>query len=341
MKTSLSSSKAFEKVNKVQNIVKVIAGLMQPYIVDIEHYDILLKAIKSFKYPLKKQVYEACTRGLIKPIMLADPAKTSDEPKLFPTSIFSFIKKDEEGRVAAFVDMSSKAKYIRERKDDIPYSLKVNGGDLTFYQFVQSAYINLVMTTNPGYVAHNTRFIKNYVNAYAKMVTRCLDKTFSFGSSMDMYDSVFANVAYYVLRVHFDYEHLKAIKLIETYKIVTKDILYGQCQIRDHGAVKKMETIEDLFSFIESEVPNYVRVGDLTVRSFIAMFTKMYGQNTIFAIEHPITFVCTLALAPLRSDLVNHRMINNITAKETKEIVGTLSDAYGKHISNLEVIKRY
>ena len=314
----LSETELFKVVNESYkgSLVKTLQeafGNIDKYTVEYDHYDFVVKAMRSYKYPLSKLIILSAVAKTIKPVVLSDPKNQKDNQIYLPPAIPTF-----GSDAGCFVDISPRASYKRDRLGAIE-TLKIK--EIELYAYLQMAYLDLMFKKKGSVIDGSGVIIKNVAVAYSRLFSRCIDKTFPIASGIERFNvSIFLS-AVFCLKTFFGHS-------IENAKnIVFSSGICNRAEIESDCAVLREEKLEfdGLSSFLEIysyEFSDYIREGHLTTRTMVNMFIKMYGPNSYFALEHATSFINMILAIPI--GLYNDKFISKTIKAQTDKITAAL-----------------
>jgi hypothetical protein len=314
---------ALETFKTIKDFLK--PTIIESFVIDPSYYDYYLKIFKGYKYPLAKAVVEYGEKSTVKLVNFGDP-KNPEKTKIFnmPSYFPPFIFPSKDNGLISYVNIAARSHYIRNKITNEIETIKISEREL--YTFMQSATANLICYTKRDELKSNTKFIKLVAEIYSILLSRCIDKTYPLSADRDSYIILNFFCIIYCLQTMFGLSEESAIQYAYTIKIIDKAVVETKCKTLDSDLT--MKSIEDLNKAIENEF-DYIRKGSIKYRNLILMYTKMYGQNSMFAVEHFFSFFNMIEMANMRIGMYNDMAIDQLAKTYVKDLETILLSVTG------------
>lgn len=317
----LSSCELFAFVDKsfvkmsIRETIEHINKNIDKYSVELPMYDHIVKMMRSYKYPLTKLVVNSALSREIIPLLLADPKNKKDDQIILPAAICTISAGDGS---RGYVDITPRAKYNRDKFDNVD-SLKIK--EVELYNYLQMSFIDTYTKRYMDVIDKSREIIKNVAIAYSRLLTRCISRKYPIIAEENRGVVSIYLTALFCIKTFFNMSTEDASNLIFSSGICNKATVYNDCKaMRDN----KLE-FTNLSSFLEVytyEFDDYIKEGQLTLRSITSMYTGMYGANTFFALEHCTSFINIILGIPI--GLYNDRFITETIKAQVEKINNTL-----------------
>ena len=339
---SFKTTKMFYVLDKIFEITQKIASInkwVNKYSIDRDKYDYLVQILKTYKYPLAKNVVASLEKGEIIPINTNDPKDPSDKMIVIPTSISSLSTINEKKKLVTYVDTSSRATYVRNKVTNEIEAYAINPRD--FYIYAYRGYIARYLIENKNGMEVKANFIKAVCNAYTKMLTKTISAIYGTGAKEEWGQRLKYITLCFVLENFFNYEPQKARDYALTFPGIDKSFIfssskfynaaYNNISMRSDDVTKENKQITDdtIFPFdiyisILSKEFEEMRSGKIERRTITDRYISMYGQNSITALEHCESFVNMILTSELKSGLYIDNNIHDITKDDVKIIINSI-----------------
>lgn len=339
---SFKTTKMFYVLDKIFEITQKIASInkwVNKYSIDRDKYDYLVQILKTYKYPLAKNVVASLEKGEIIPINTNDPKDPSDKMIVIPTSISSLSTINEKKKLVTYVDTSSRATYVRNKVTNEIEAYAINPRD--FYIYAYRGYIARYLIENKSGMEVKANFIKAVCNAYTKMLTKTISAIYGTGAKEEWGQRLKYITLCFVLENFFNYEPQKARDYALTFPGIDKSFIfssskfynaaYNNISMRSDDVTKENKQITDdtIFPFdiyisILSKEFEEMRSGKIERRTITDRYISMYGQNSITALEHCESFVNMILTSELKSGLYIDNNIHDITKDDVKIIINSI-----------------
>jgi hypothetical protein len=324
---SLNDTIIFKEAEPLMDVLKAAFNTanIQYYLVDPELYDYCYKIFKNYKYSLSKVVVDYGNKNKIQMVLYGEPKDiVKNNPLMVPSYFFSFVMPDKKLGKVGVANISPRAKYTRNKIDNSIESLKMNERDM--YAYLQSATVSLLLNEKADSLNSNSKFVKQCAEIYSILLAKCLDRNYPFGAERDSYTILTFLCAVFFFQSMFGFDEEKAVNYAMTLKIISKSVVETQCKTFDENLT--MKTIEDLIKAISREF-TFIRKDSIQYRNLVLMYTRMYGQNSIFAIEHFGSFLNMIELSALRLGMFNDLVIDQVSKTYVKNIETILYETSG------------
>ena len=321
----LSSTLIFTRLNEsannklVESITKMNSNIKE-YMVPYDFYEHLIKGMRTYRYSMSRLVVKSAESKEIRPILLQDPLNKNTKPIILPTPLNVL-----GNGTNSFADTSLVAKFTRDH-DKRATAFDVNEIDL--YTLLFGAFLDLNLTKYSNGLKRNNNFILQLALAYARMFTRCIDKTYPISGKDDGSYAISIYLAgVYAISTFFEMKPTEASSILLSKGIVDRNIVQSKCKAFRSNKLE-FKNIEEFLELYNEEFSHIIKKGDLKLRTFVSMYQKMFGANSFFAIEHGSSFL-RMILSP-SIGLYNDRMIDKSTVGPKDKIEEILSQAFAK-----------
>lgn len=316
----LSSCELFQMVNNsfkgtLITTIQEVSQNIPKYSVEFSNYDFLVKAMRSYKYPLSKLIVKAALSREICPLLLADPKDIKDKQIFLPSAIPSFSTSD--GKIG-YVDLSPRAGYVRNKLNHVE-ALKMKEIDL--YAFLQTGFLDAYLKRYSDSVDKSGVIVKNIATAYSRLFSRCIDRTFPIGANMDRFAVSIYLSAVFSLVNFFNYTIEDASNIVFSSGISNRAEIESDCKLIKEDKLK-FTNITEFLSVYNYEFSDYIKENSLSLRLMVNMFQKMYGANSWFALEHSGTFFNMILSIPI--GLYNDKFISKTIKAQVDKVSAAL-----------------
>ncbi len=342
---SMSQTKIFEPVNKIFKLSESILNPMfslEPYIVDFSMYDYLAKLYRGYKFPLAKETIRYIESQNVLPLLFGDPKETKTKKIMFSSAIPGFLKQYKKSLVS-FVDVSPKASFVRNKITKVPEFFKIE--ERSFYTFMQTGMLNKLFHEQANSFQYNAKFIKAVAEIYAFLLQKCISSVYPVTSTVSEAEILTYICAVYCLQNFFDLDIDKARATALTIKGIEKSNIANNChyylytsddkidmratlnQYDTEGNQKiKIYPLDIFVNILSAEFP-YIKSGHMEARTLQERYTSMYGQNSLFAIEHFFSFFSMLISSTMRINMYSDILL--------EKSCGSYVDDFYKMILNI------
>lgn len=316
---SLSETNIFEPVDKLMGVKKTLTdpSLIKNYGIPIGLYDYIVQSFKGYKYPLAKYVYRYAMDRKIAPIMIAESTDSQiKSPHNFPMSIPCF----QIGNVA-YADISPQASYIRDNVTKEPNHLKIAEREL--YAYLQSALVLKTFNTNAARLEGNAKFLKMLAELYSIFLSKAIDKNYPVSSERAHYSALQYLCGLFFLEYVVKLPEDKAKTIAGSLRLVdtsTVSEVLGNLEY-----LPAVDTLDSFFQLMAEKFP-YLRSDAFKYRNIVFVYTKMYGQNAVFAIENMFAFVNMVLMANMRIGVYNDAIIDNVAGRYVDDLEKMLAE---------------
>jgi hypothetical protein len=298
---SLESSYVYKSFNvsngvieKIVKCIKTGVPLDKEYIE--EQYFQIKKTVIS---PLSVRVLEAFDNGLIE-LLYSKEVKVG-------VSIPFIVRKGEGGKVIATVFIGSFATLDKDNNLNIPVK--------QLYGLMESAYIALMMQTNPMKIQRNVGLMKICQDVYVEMMIRILNRDYALTMDKQLYDKCRYCFSKFFLTFVWEYPNKD---LIDAYaksgldNITPLDLDMLKVAYDGFG----VNDLKSLLEFMKGLAP---RMADLNVRYFLERFVATYHGSSIISVDYLPYLFFVITNVILSTFLIGQAALSDII-KNTKNI---------------------
>lgn len=314
----LSSCELFKLVDTsfkgtILKTIQSISDNVDKYTVETDHYEFMVKAMRSYKYPLSRLIVKSALDKEIVPILLLDPKNEKDGQIYLPSAITAI---SSGNGAKGYVDLSSRAKYVRDPRGNIQ-ALKIK--EIELYAYLQMSYLDIYLKRFSDVVDKSANLSKNVAVAYSRLFSKCIDRTFPISANAERYNvSIFLSAVYCLVQF-FGRNIEDAKNIVFSSGICNRTEIESDCKLLIDDKFEFSNLTEFLAAYAY-EFSDYIKEGTLTLRLMVNMFVKMYGANSYFALEHGATFINMILCIPI--GLYNDKFI----AKSIKAQVDKINE---------------
>ena len=316
----LSSCELFDLVNKSFNnsivtTIQLISENIDKYTVEAEYYEFMVKAMRSYKYPLSKLIVSSVLSKEIKPILLLDPKNQKDRQIFLPAAITAISTANGSN---GYVDLSPRCKYVRNSQGAVD-AIKIK--EIELYTYLQICFIDTYLKRHAMAVDKSGVVTKNVATAYSRLFSRCIDRTYPVSATPEKFNvSIFLS-AVFSLVTFFGNTIEDAKNIVFSSGLCKKNEIESDCRVlrEDKLVFDNLSSFLNVYSY---EFSDYIKEGTLTLRAMVNMYTKMYGANSYFAIEHCATFMNMIMCIPI--GLYNDKFISKTIKDQVDKITASL-----------------
>lgn len=339
---SFKTTKMFHVLDKIFEITQKLASInkwVNKYSIDRDKYDYLIQILKTYKYPLTKDVVTALEKGEVVPINTNDPKNPDDKMITIPTSITSLSTLNEKKKLVTYVDTSSRATYVRNKVTNEIEAYAINPRD--FFIYAYRGYIARYLIENKNGMEVKINFVKAVCDAYSRMLVKTISAIYATGAKEEWGQRLRYITICFALQNFFNFEPQKAKDYALTFKGIDKSFIYSSCKyynssysnisMRSDDVTKENKQITDdtIFPFdiyisILAKEFEEMRSGKIERRTITDRYISMYGQNAITALEHCESFINMIMTSELKSGLYIDNNIHDITKDDVKVIISTM-----------------
>jgi hypothetical protein len=284
------------------NIIKSMTSelLLTKYNVNRDRLKDNLSVIqRRYKYPSKVRVIESVESGEVIPVF--------DSASVIPTSIPAWLVYDKSKNIVAIANLSP---YAKEGKVDLEIDIK------KLFGCIQAGLVVLGLYTSENKVINNANILKNATYIYTRMFARCLDRIYSLNLDPLQTDRVSYQIA------KFFQIHLMSRENNATTKNLAMTTIPGQTP---KASLERMDEeyvldYSSLTKFVESLSSSSPALSNLTIRSFMEVWIKMFGSSALFAVESGIYFFVAVMSAASLSGMNTELIINNLADKQVQAL---------------------
>lgn len=248
--------------------------------------------------PLSDTVLNAFREKKINLIYVKDERITKSLPFV--------LHKDSSGHPVASIFISSFATLTKDQS-----ALIIPMKNL--YVLMESAYIGLVLATNPIAIRRSSTLMKLCMNIFVSMYLRILNRDYALSIDPVLHDNVSYVLAQFFLRNLWEIDNNAIIHAASS--SLTKTIRDEELQLLGLKYEKANITdVSKLFDFLRTEFPV---LTTLNVRHFVERFLNTYNGASVMAIDYlPYVFFCIINVM-LGGFLVSQTILADII-KNTK-----------------------
>lgn len=260
-----------------------------------------------FKFPLKTYVLDAFNEGTVKAMIY--PKGITANYKM-PTSIpFILTKSNNVLQSVAVIDNWAKI------DDDNGGRIAIDPNKL--YCFLEGAYIARGLQLSYNTIRHNTIMYTEATSIYAHMFTRVLNREYSLNIKKEaMNKMLFLAAKFFMINLL----QLDDSDAVFNYAVKAAGDLSPIGANRINGLFKT-EDYHDLSTFIQAIARNGYLItsglNELTVRSYVAQYIRMYRNSSLFSLEHLSYFIFNIIAC------INRAQLNDVYAWDAA--IGTKS----------------
>ena len=326
---------SLDKFFKISQKFESINRWIYNYTIDRDKYDYLIQILKTYKYPLAKDVSRALERGEVIPINVADPKDPKNSAMEFPTSISSLSFIDKKKLITS-VDTSPRSSYVRNNANGEIESYSVRDVK-DFYVYMQRGYVARKLITDKNSLEFKPNFVKAVINSYSRMLAKSISAIYGTGAKEEWSQRLLYITICFALQNFFNYDILKAREFALTFPGINKQVIMTSSKYynADYGikismASDKMLSVKeiddktvfpfDIFIMIISKEFEEMRTGKIERRTITDRYIRMYGQNALTSIEHCESFINMLLTSEFKCGFYIDNNIYNI-AKDDIAII--------------------
>jgi hypothetical protein len=332
----------FQAIDKIFGVTGLITDKNFPissYIVPFDHYKHLHTLFKGYKFTLAPAVIKYMENLVIRPLFLAEPVDIKEKKILFSTEIVGFLR-PYEGKLTAFVDVSPKARYMRNKLTNEIDLFNIFERD--FFAYMQSSLILKLLYENNNSLNFNGNFTKAIAEIYSFYVTKCIGAIYPVNSTVGGVNAMNFISACYCFQNFFGYDVTKAKQQALTLKGTDRQTVTSECVYYRHDEPEidmnptasiykntgsnQIYPIDTFLNILMMEFP-FIKSDKIEYRNIIGRWVQMYGKNAVLAFEHAGTFVNMIATACMRVGLFNDMTIDKTAAgyvADIEKILNTL-----------------
>lgn len=281
-------------IEKIIKCLKTGVSLDKEYIE--EQYYQIKKTVIS---PLSPRVIEKYDNGEIE-LLYSKEVKVG-------LSVPFVIRKGPNGNPIATVFIGTFATLDKSNNLVIPVK--------QLYGLMESAYIALMMQTQPMKIQRNVGIMKICMDVYVEMLIRILNRDYALTMDKVLYDKCVYCISRFFLTYVWEYPNKD---LIDAYAKSACDTIsqLDMDMLKTNYDAFNPTDLKGLMEFMKSLSP---RMSDLNIRYFIERFITTYHGSSIMALDYLpyVFFVITNVI--LSTFLVSQTALNDII-KNTKNI---------------------
>ena len=263
---------------------------------------------KRYKHPSKSHIIKLFELGILCPI--CDNGLGFALPTFLPAWLIS----DSIVGVKSVVNLSLYGKITDTTSRE--YGGAVNIDVKNLYGLLQNGLILYMLYRYENRIMNNSDIVTNAMQCYVRMVLRCLDRLYGLNAN-----KIESDKAAYVIALFFLVNIIGRKADTES----VKSLAYRCCH---NGTARNI-----VESTLENYEPSYDNIGSLfvtlantvegasqvTLRSCLETWTRLYGDSTILGLENFAQFAQILASTYVSAQLCNEVMVQNVTADYIKK----------------------
>jgi len=300
---NLSETFLFNKTNTANFINEVKKIDFANDLVRISELEEQVKVIeRRFRYSLLNNVISAYEKGEIFPLY----SEAVNITRLVP--IFQIA--GSNGRPVGVVNIR-------------PYSTRDKNGNYNIdnrqlYALLECNYINLKIRESENSFTMNQTIAKLSTIIYVKLVNKVLDKMFGINLIPDRADQINYCVGkffqLYVLGKKQS-ESVDNVAYSATFNNTDRNlVMNADSQFTD-------DAYTHFDAFIENLATNFIGLNKLNIRSFLDNWMIMFGENSVFSIEHFPTMLTNVICGAIFSARINRDSVfENVVGREVNNL---------------------
>lgn len=297
---SLTKTFLYQMLNgSNKNLDKQLGSIKNPtYKLDIDSVQVEIDTIKRrFNYQMKNEVIECLEKGQIN---LAYNLDNLTIPEAIPV-----VGLVQNKKPIIYVNLTGKG---RVTKDGI-FSIDTR----KLYSLLQTAYLLIQCSLKWNKISMNATVIKNGSEIYSNIFSKVLDKTNAINLDKLRSDKVryLASKFYLINMMERDNNE------------TTNNIAYRSCVNGSTAAIMYDSDIDfddnayDDFDKFILNLSHLDGLSDITIRSYMENFIKMYGSSTILALDY-FPFFCNMIFGSMMNAHINNEgLIEPLIGKQT------------------------
>lgn len=262
---------------------------------------------KRYKFPSKSAIIDLFEMGVLYPVC------DGGSSFLIPTFIPAWLMSDSITSVKAVVNLTQYGK--RKATTDTEYGGEVDIDVKQLYGLLQNGLVLYLMYRHENKLMNSAEVIKNAMQCYVRMVLRCLDRIFSLNT-----DKISTDRAAFVIACFF---------LINIVGKAEGESVYGLAYQCCHNKTQR-SVVESVFENYEMDYTNIASLFSAlsatitplrkaTLRGTLEIWTRLYGDSTLLAMENFAQFAQVLASTNVGAQLCNEVMVNSVVADYIKK----------------------
>lgn len=299
---NLSETFLFNKTNTVNFINEVKRINFASDLVKISDLDEQTKIIeRRFRFSLLMNVLNAYRKGEIFPLY----SENVNITRLIP--IFQIA--GSNGKPIGIVNIK-------------PFSSK-NGNNYNIdnkqlYALLECNYINLKIRENLNLFLMNQTILRLSTIIYAKLMNKVLDKMFGINLIPERASQINYCLGKFFLLYIIGKKPSQEVNNIAYSASFTNG---DKNLIMNSDAQFTENAYNDFEEFFNNLTNNFVGLNKLTIRSFLDNWMIMFGENTVFSVEHFPTMLTNVICGAIFTARINRDVVfENVVGKETNNL---------------------
>lgn len=256
---------------------------------DLEEHLVIMK---SYKFHAKDIIMELYNKGTIK-LKINSPKKIQLNPYVLVVPI------QEATGTISYVNMSNLMYF--NNKMELSKTSTIN-----VFMSMCFGYIFIRMYNKFKDLKYNYKFLEDGAMCYAKLVCTIFSRLCNLNLVKEDYNDVIYLSAKFFLRYL-----CKNTVDVANEKIAMKLSSITEDRVQKYAGIN----FENLFEFYDGMIKEVPSLAKTNTRDFINQWIKMYGTNSLFAIEYLPAFGCMMYATSLKVYLMNVIAIQNATGK--------------------------
>lgn len=265
---------------------------------------------KRYTFPLKNKVLADYAAGEIKPIFNKDRTPV-------PSSLTQWLTMDQ--RAGKPVCVFNLTLYGIMNKEKTNFSINTR----QLYNLMQSATFTLGCMKKWNSITVNQSVLKLGASMYSKIFTKVLDRMFAVNLEPMKSDKIKFISAKFFLRNIMEKPETQTINSI-AYSCCTGGTTLNTIQMFDSSF--NQEAFKDLESFLNELALKVDGLNTLSVRGYIDSYMRMYGLNSLLALEYFPAFVHMVTSPIIGSHINNEQVIEGLLGKEMDKFYNEISN---------------
>lgn len=333
----LSDTKFFNFANKKYNYNTKFSKInFKDYYISKELYIDRLNNFKGYKYPLIIEIIEAVKSGKIIPCNFSESNNTKKininlhTDIKWPYSIFNLTSMNEKGELVVMCDLSTKGKYQYAPTGELLY---FNIPDIIFFHMLMGAYINYKLETD-SQIASNYNLISKIAECYALINSKIIDNMFPIiQTSKTDWNKLQLILQSFCMEVMFDFSHEDAIKYAIKSKLIQdknavmseSNFIISNKTFTDNVNYNDRFPIDALCDILCEEFPNFIKPTEFNANIFNMKFTQRMNKNSVFCLDHSISFIIMLLFGKASIGIYNDMLIKDYLSLSSFDITKELA----------------
>ena len=183
------------------------------------------------------------------------------------------------------------------------------------FAYLQNAMISYELATRWGSFVNNVALMTQSAISYSRLVTKIFDKLFAIDIDKNKSDLISYIFAKFFLITVCDRENTETTKNIAQKACFNGTSLkYLEMMEQEYGLV-----YNDIFSLFEI-LKGIEGLNSVNIRSFIENFVRMYGENSVLALDYLPAFYHMIFSSVISGGLYKDTMIDNVSGRFNSKI---------------------